>query len=323
MNINRILLVTAVAISANVCQSAVTLPSYDPYIHGASADILIKVVDEHGTPVSGARVHASLATGPAEGTSYDGITKADGTFGVKGRTTGSVWIAVEKDGYYKSRIHPDICGLSDDMTRKTRKWTNGKKDVAVVLKKIRNPQSLVRKGGIYSGVKYPDGDGIKGFDLVEFDWCAPYGKGKYDDLQFRTEFWRSPDCWFKYYEKVTITMTNCVDGMYFADVDATSAYRYNYLADTNAVYRKELVFELDRRTGVTTKNIGLPNGKYIIFRTRTKLDEKGRLISANYGLITEKLRPFKDLDIESVYNPNVNDSSLEGNWPHVIEPSDE
>ena len=264
--------------TGRTCFEERIMPSYDPYINGATADVLIKVVDDGATPVPGASVHVSLATGPAEGTTSDGITDEAGAFRVKGRTTGSVWIAVEKDGYYKSRVHPDIRELPDDVARRTRKWSDGAKAVTVVLRKIRSPRSLVRKGGIYSDVKYPQGAGVKGFDLVEFDWCAPYGKGKYDDLQFRTEFWRSSEDWFKYYEKVTITMTNSVDGMYFADVNAGSAYRYGYSANTNSLYQREIVFELDRRTGVTTRNIGLPSGKYIIFRTRTRIDENGCLV---------------------------------------------
>ena len=322
MNVKRVLSIVVFVVSMSA-RSGVVLPSYDPYIHGATADILITVVDDCGVPVPMARVHASLATGPAEGTNCDGMTDEKGTFAVKGRTTGSVWIAVNKNGYYKSRVHPDIRGVSDDTARKERKWSDGVKRVEVVLKRIRNPKSLVRNGGVYSGIKYPEGECLKGFDLVEFDWCAPYGKGKYDDLQFKTEFWRSPDSWFKYYEKVTITMTNCLDGLYFADVDAASAYRYGYNANTNSLYKKELVFELDRRTGVPTRNVGLPEGKYIVFRTRTKVDERGRLVSANYGLITEKLRPFKDLDIECVYNPNANDTVIEGKWSHVLDPSDQ
>ena len=320
---NRLLLISVFVTTASICQSAGSMSSYDPYIDGAMADLSIRVVDDDADPVAGASVHVSLSTGPAEGTSSDGIADGTGSFGVKGRTTGSVWISVEKDGYYKTRVHPDIRGLPDETARQTRKWSDGPKVVMVVLRKIRNPKPLVHKGGIYSGVKYPQGADVKGFDLVEFDWCAPYGKGKYDDLQFKTEFWRSPEDWFKYYEKVTVTMTNCVDGMYFADVNAGSAYRYGYAADTNSPFQKELVFELDRRTGVTTRNVGLTKGKYIVFRTRTRVDEKGRLVAANYGLITEKFRPFKDLDIECVCNPTVNDPTLEGDWPYVLEPSDE
>ena len=164
---------------------------------------------------------------------------------------------------------------------------------------------------------------VKGFDMKRFDWCPPYGKGEYADLQISTDYWRSKDDWFKVYDKTVITMTNSLDGAYFADVDRFSAMRHPYEANTNAVFRREFVFEYDRRTGSVVKEVAMPKGKCLVFRTRTKVDDKGRLLSANYGIICETLDPFADLDLEVIFNPVPNDLNLEGDWKHVLYPISE
>lgn len=106
-------------------------------------------------------------------------------------------------------------------------------------------------------------------------------------------------------------MTNGLDGAYFTDIDSYSSMKYPYVANTNAIYRQEFVFEYDRRTGIVTKNIAMPKDKCLVFRTRTKTDENGRLKEANYGIITESFNPFVDLDLEVFLNPVPNDINLE------------
>lgn len=294
--------------------------AYCPIIDGALADINLHVFDDMGGDVSNADVAVEFYTAPEKVDVKRGKTDAQGSFSVKGKCVGEVYVTVRKDGYYDTRISPGIVGLGEDMVAKMHRWSEKPIDVKLTLKKVRCPRPLVRRGGKYSGIKYPVLDGEKGFDLLKFDWCAPYGTGEYADIQIRTEFWRAKDDWLKVYEKTVVTMANSLDGFYLADIDGFSAFRYAYSADPAGQYDKELLFEYDRRTGTLTKSVGLPKGKYIVFRTRTKVDEHGKIVSANYGVITEDFDPSMTLDISVVFNPNVNDPVLEGNWKHVLPP---
>lgn len=50
---------------------------------------------------------------------------------------------------------------------------------------------------------------------------------------------------------------------------------------------------------------------YLIFRTRTKTNELGQVISANYGRIGEDIDHIFGLKMKVWFNPEVNDFDLE------------
>ena len=60
----------------------------------------------------------------------------------------------------------------------------------------------------------------------------------------------------------------------------------------------------------------MPRDKYMVFRTRTKVNDKGELVSANYGLIFEKSEYGIKLNMRTAFNPKPNDTNLEceGGW---------
>ena len=310
----------SLSLSCVLIPVSVLLASYNPLVDGALSEVCVKVVDDRGAAVPGASVKVSYQVSDYNGVSKDGTTDDRGVFVSKGRNIGSVWIYALKDGYYDARLHPDLREQSTAEAQQSGAWTRGVREVVLTLRRKFAPVKLVRKGGTYSNVKYPVLDEAKGFDLELFDWCPPHGNGRYADFTVKTEYWRSSDDWLKVYDKTVVSMTNCVDGFYLADVHPTSAFRYDYAANTNAVFSKELVFEYDRRTGKVEVDRKLPEGKYLVVRTRTRLDGKGNLVSARYGLIRESFNPVSDLDVEYWYNPVDNEVSLEGDWRHVLPP---
>ena len=184
------------------------------------------------------------------------------------------------------------------------------------MKKRRNPAKLILKGGTFQELKYPATNVVMGLDLQLFDWCPPYGKGKYDDLQIKYDFWRSPTNWFQVYSHLDITLTNCLDGVYLAPTDDFSKMNRCYGANTNAVYLKALEFVYDRKTGNVVRNVEMPRDQYMVFRTRTKVNDKGELVTANYGLIFEKSEYGIKLNMRTAFNPRPNDTNLEceGGW---------
>jgi hypothetical protein len=82
------------------------------------------------------------------------------------------------------------------------------------------------------------------------------------------------------------------------------------------VYLKALEYVYDRKTGTVVRDIQMPEDKYMVFRTRTKVDNKGELASANYGLIFEKSGYGIKLNMRTAFNPIPNDTNLEceGGW---------
>lgn len=286
--------------------------AYNPFVDGAKADVCIKVVDDLDIPVKDATVSVVFMTDVQKVDVAKGVSDDGGCFGAARNCIGEMRLWVRKDGYYDTKTMPtEFRKYSAKEAEKTHRWSAETVELPVVLKKKRNPVKLVRRGGVYSDIKYPTHSGVMGFDLEKFDWCSPYGSGRYADIQVAREFWRSDEDWLKVYDKVVVTMTNCLDGAYFVDTDAFSSMKYPYAANTNVVFNKEFKFEYDRRSGTVDKNVAMPKGKCLVFRTRTSVDDEGRLKAAHYGIITETFDPFSDMDMEVIFNPTVNDANLE------------
>ena len=290
--------------------------AYNPFSDGAQVDLHIMVVDETGAAVSDAKIDVSFATDAAKSFLLSGTTNSDGMYLAKHKTIGSIWISVKKDGYYTTRFQPKINYSVNNIVLKTKEWTSKPLQINATLKKRRNPARLILKGGTFQELQYPATNVVMGLDLKKFDWCPPYGKGEYDDLQIKYDFWRSPTNWFQVYSHLDITMTNGFDGVYLAHTDDFSKMNRCYNADTNAVYIKALEYVYDRKKGTVVRDIEMPEDKYMVFRTRTKVDNKGELVSANYGLIFEKSGYGIKLNMRTAFNPIPNDTNLEceGGW---------
>ena len=290
--------------------------AYSPIIDGAIADVRIKVVDDMGEVVPDATISVTFYTASEKVDVKRGKTDAQGCFSAKGRCIGEAHAWIRKVGYYDTKIAPAFQKLSNDEVAKRRRWADEIVQTDVILKKRRNPAKLILKGGTFQELKYPATNVVMGLDLQRFDWCPPYGQGKYDDLQIKYDFWRSPTNWFQVYLHLDITMTNCLDGVYLAPTDDFSTMNRCYGADTNAVYLKALEYVYDRKTGNVERDVEMPRDKYMVFRTRTKVNDKGELISANYGLIFEKSEYGIKLNMRTAFNPKPNDTNLEceGGW---------
>ena len=290
--------------------------AYNPFSDGAQVDLHIKVMDETGAAVSNAKIDVSFAIDAAKSYLLSGTTNSDGMYLAKHKTIGSIWILVKKDGYYTTRFQPEINYCVNNIVLKTKEWTSKPLQITATLKKRRNPARLILKGGTFQELQYPATNVVMGLDLKKFDWCPPYGKGEYDDLQIKYDFWRSPTNWFQVYSHLDITMTNKLDGAYLAHTDDFSKMNRCYNADTNAVYLKALEYVYDRKTGTVVRDIEMPRDKYMVFRTRTKVNDRGELVSANYGLIFEKSEYGIKLNMRTAFNPIQNDTNLEceGGW---------
>jgi len=283
--------------------------AYSPIIDGAAVDLKIRVVDDRGEAVPGAKVAIVIYTTPNKADTKRGETDANGCFAAKGRSCGEVEVYASKEGYYDTHTRPKFRTLSDKEVEDRRKWSEGTVETKITLKKVRNPVATAFHLVDYANI--PATNEVVCLDLETFKWCPPHGNGKHDDLHLFYEVWNNPTNWFSYLRKLTITAPNCVDGFYRRKVDEFSRFRYDYSASTNETYIKEFRHVVDRRSGKFDELSHPPDDVYFILRMRTATNEVGEVIRANYGRIGEKSDHMFGLRMKAWFNPNENDVNLE------------
>ncbi len=285
--------------------------AYSPIIDGAMADVRIKVVDDMGDAVPDATISVTFYTAPEKVDVKRGKTDAQGCFSAKGRCIGEAHTWIRKDGYYETKADPKFRILSDKEAEQQRKWSNGTVETVVVLKKKRNPVSLNFSHKQYWA--FPVTNEVFFIDLESCEWCPPYGKGKHKDMSLLYEAIEHPeDGWgTTYWNKLTLSMPNVVDGFYSMKAEPSSQFLYAYHANTNAVFSKSLVLERERKNDHMIKKVLPAENEYFIFRTRTATNHLGQVTSANYGRIGEKLNLAIGLSMKSWFNPKPNDTNLE------------
>lgn len=150
---------------------------------GVEWNVTLKVVDDNGQPVQGARVSVGYHVTPPPGQiiedyrdssdKIEGQTDANGEFTAShSDASWSLGIDVQKAGCYPSHINYNlfIPGQFDAQTvAKNRNPT-----LTLVLKKILHPIPMYAKRII--GMPPIFGRPL-GYDFIVGDWVAPYGKG--------------------------------------------------------------------------------------------------------------------------------------------------
>ncbi len=310
---NESIALVAVFLALNV-QALVNASLKDAYLNGADAKIIYRVVDDEGVPVEGARAHIWFRTTNPRLIIDDWVVNTDsnGMFTAAHRTNDRLSCGIDKDGYYHTF---DRVTFSDPRTYPLvtdGKWQPFGNTKTVILKKIRNPERLVcwnrtRKHLI------PSYDMWLAFDLERCQFVAPYGEGKDADVLLR--FTMNTSSRKDYHMKMEVSFTNMpYAGAYQKKKDGFSDFKSDYHADTNANYLQTFMYSFDRNPQKRPVVEELGEDEYLVFRTRTKIDGEGRLMSANYGVIHGQWQfvgpggmkiPFL------VFNPTPNDTNLE------------
>ena len=88
-----------------------------------------------------------------------------------------------------------------------------------------------------------------------------------------------------------------------------------YEADSNATYRTEFPFSsyCNYKDSADYGAVRVAeDDEYLVFRTRVVKDEKGNIVSANYGEIYGAIRTVGFFGAKAIYfNPTPNDTNLE------------
>ena len=286
---------------------------YSPIIDGALSELEIEVVDDEGSAVADARVDVLYYVTPEKVEVDSGRTDDSGHFRSSGRTIGEIQVAVQKDGYYASKINPEFKSLSSAEVQHGRKWANDVVDVKIVLKQMHFPIALSFHRVNYDGI--PATNEVVCLDLETFEWCPPYGAGKHRDLQLFYEVWNHPTNRFSYLRKLTLSMPNCVDGLCRKTIDSYSQFQYAYRAKEDDVYAKKLEYAVERRDGVFFQLHKPADDEYFIFRVRTETNEVGKIIHGHYGRIGEKSDHMFGLRMKAWFNQDDCDMNLEDATP--------
>jgi len=274
------------------------------------AELTVVVTDSSDKPLADVEAgaffpHIYGAGSAAKGESVKQKTNQNGVAVLKGKFAGTVGGGVKAEGYYRTQFEevdfPNMFHRGEALQAERR----------VVLKKIINPVPLYAKQLRY--VKIPDFNSPFGFDLEVGDWVTPHGKGKSTDMIFQIKgkytSYREHDL------TLEINFPNEGDGLveFEGSRDVGSELRSNHLAPESG-YKPSLILKrkaLYEQKSSQWLNDSKPGSNYYL-RTRTKLDEKGNVIRANYGKIYGNFDFLDFIKVEAYYfNPSVNERNIE------------
>ena len=294
--------------------------SFTNFYFGVKAKFTVRVVDENGKPVEGAKVWASFNMEHRGKSNVDEkLTDAAGVVEVSGRCHSSVGMEITKDGYY--RTWHAIRFFEEGYDIQNGKWQPYGIVVQVMLKKIHRPTPMV----VFTNLKFrvPECNQDYGFDMEYGALVEPYGPGKIADFYIR-HMWEENKQ--RGHRTLTFSFPNCLDGAYPIDLIPDSIFKSPYHADNAKEYLKTFTLEMewdvavDKFGNVQRQNIkskSLEKNQGLVLRTRTKVDKEGNLVSAHfgkiYGEIAVNIFEHTSISISGVlfFNPTENDTNLE------------
>ena len=299
--------------------SAQDLALYRARQYGALAMECLRVVDPAGLPVAGAKVWGGLQTGGNLGdfTPISGVTDTNGEYVIQGRCTNRIRCDMTEDGYYRSEFLVTNYGYTH--TVKDGKWRPFGHVTIITLRPITGLWKLMVPSGDVNNVGrwcIPVWDCWVGFDLQKFDWMPPYGNGVNNDMQVRFKA-NIKNQYFDFKIAMDVCFTNSpFAGAYVCTKNRGSDLTWSECADTNQIFSTEFNYVCERRPDGRRIKKTLSENSYMVFRTRTKVDDDGNLMSAHYGVISgewmfgsETMR-FGD----ACFNSTANDTLIEDGY---------
>jgi hypothetical protein len=278
---------------------------------GAKAKITLKIVDSTGRRVPGARVHLRFVFFERENNVVKGVSDENGFFTAEKESTWRCEWAVQKDGYYDTTgLHSWTQGLSNESVKNGR-WQPWNPTVEVVLKEKRNPIQMLTRT---VEVPMPAYDTSIGFDLEQGEWVTPYGKGIHTDVAFEMA-----DDYIdrnNQGQMFKLLFTNSVDGVVKKAKDTFSGFLSDYEAPLDG-YQSELLSQWRVENGRMMEDSRIGEDDYLIFRYRSRVDEKGNVTEARYGKLYGKLeysfgvQHKRRIHFTYYLNPTPNDRNLE------------
>ena len=274
----------------------------------SNATFRVRVVDEEGVPIGGVR--SKLMNIYDMGSIPGGVTDTNGIYSCHLTKVYEVSGYFEKHGYYKSG---GVFWNWDNQNRVPPAGTI----FPIVMKRIIEPVSMTVKE--FNAILPRMGESV-GFDLEICDWVFPDGKGKIADMFFT------------------------IEGYYAANKNFSIQASVEFLGDKNGIqsfhYPKEtaghplkselpppaIAPESGYESLIERFSHHIPPEKWAsssydetcrwIYRIRTKVDDDGNIVAANYGwfVMDISVGPFGETGrvfLKYYYNPDPQSRSLE------------
>lgn len=289
----------------------------DAIRHGAMARICYRVVDDEGNPVSNAIAHVWFSSYARHQDDADWfvLTDSNGQFIVEHRTNESLDCGFYKEEYYHSSDQILFRDRKDVHIKvKDGKWQPYGETRTVVLKRIRDPWSVKPFSGSQCHRKIPVFEQWLSFDMECSDWLPPYGNGLHDDVILRFKKTLSDKRYDFGFTMEACFTNNPHAGVYVRRNDEYSDLKTEYFANTNEAYQSNYIFSRENVNRKVTKRMGIEADSYLVFRTRTRVDENGKLLGAHYGKYCNGwLSDAKEMHFGGgCFNPVENDPNIEG-----------
>lgn len=236
--------------------------------------ITVKVVDETGKPIAGAKVGIGFeqyVNGNYKGIPIEGLSNIDGIFTGEARGTQVVTYGATMEGYYES------FGEYRFKTKTNGKWYPWNPVVTVVLRKIEEPIPMYAR---HAEIIIPKINKEIGFDLIEYDWIKPYGKGRHADFVFKIT--RKYISHLEFDGTLTISTSNNFSGIQL--IKENRRYGSMFKLPRNAPqqgYEKKVVKTITAFPGKSIKSDSMEDNNYI-FRIRSE-QKDGKFYRAMYG----------------------------------------
>lgn len=271
---------------------AVLLPLVSTACGSPEQKFEVTVKDEEEEPIKDAECRAWFKVA-GEGSrikdySVTEVTDTDGSVELQGETVwGPTVVETKKAGYYSAKA-------ADHWTieQKGDRWTPWPVKVDLVLKKIRDPKPMyAAKFDAQQWLALPDAElGPLGFDLEICDWVKPYGKGVHTDFILEGVRDEPPAMLQDPKGRVILTFANEFDGIAIIDDSGGSQYVGPTVApDHGYSNRWEFKNWEPAKTRKTEISRDFSDEAYV-FRVRTKVDSKGRIVEARYGKLDGRIK---------------------------------
>lgn len=276
---------------------------------GAKAKIEYRIVDENDKPLANQRIGFSWQNDyPRKKWGGYATTDTNGIVVLQDKVGSQMTIGVAREGYYGSGdevVFYARDGISPLV--KDGKWQPYGENRTLVVKRKRNPIDAPTL--LHSVINVPATNVWLGLDMETFKWVKPYGDGLHSDMLLR--FNSDP---INKYEVNWATMdvsftNNPYAGFYVLPKDGFSEMKSVYHADTNMAFRTEITYSIGR---LPKDDNLLDDGHYMVFRTRTTVDDEGKLVSAHYGKIYGRWGIWGGTKARMMFfNTTPNDTNLE------------
>jgi hypothetical protein len=218
-------------------------------------------------------------------------------------------VEVSADGFYPERLRDQHFAIKLNSSNTGYIFEEREKELTITLRRIINPIDMVVHR--FPHKNFPCRSGEFGFDLERCDWTSPLGAGKVADVTFKYDLVVTNDV-----ARCTgLLSLNASGGAYKLKKQKGTSFVSVYEADSNATYRTEFPFSsyCSYKDSGDYGSVRVAEGdEYLVFRTRVVKDEKGNIVSANYGKIYGAIRTVGFFGANAIYfNPTPNDTNLE------------